>query len=198
MTRYEYLDDLHLVSRRINPDGSQLRYRYENARLLLSEIENERGERYRLDYHGNGLISQETGFDGRRTAYRYDLKGQLLENRVRRRRQRTAHHLPARRTGRLLAKTLPDGNRVDYRYDTLGRLVAVDDGTWPLAYEYDLRDRLVPRAPGWATLHYAYDALGQLIHCRLPDGNRVDYATRPAAPSRQSISTASPDPAPVR
>ena len=79
MTRYEYLDDLHLVSRRINPDGSQLRYRYENARLLLSEIENERGERYRLDYHGNGLISQETGFDGRRTAYRYDLKGQLLE-----------------------------------------------------------------------------------------------------------------------
>ncbi|MGV8352640.1 hypothetical protein ACV33E_30900, partial [Pseudomonas aeruginosa] len=48
MTRYEYLDDLHLVSRRISPDGSQLRYRYENALLLLSEIENERGERYRL------------------------------------------------------------------------------------------------------------------------------------------------------
>lgn len=176
MTRYEYLDDLHLVSRRINPDGSQLRYRYENARLLLSEIENERGERYRLDYHGNGLISQETGFDGRRTAYRYDLKGQLLEkteygddgSELRTTYQRDS-------TGRLLAKTLPDGNRVDYRYDTLGRLVAVDDGTWPLAYEYDLRDRLVREHQGWATLHYAYDALGQLIHCRLPDGNRVDY-----------------------
>ena len=116
MTRYEYLDDLHLVSRRINPDGSQLRYRYENARLLLSEIENERGERYRLDYHGNGLISQETGFDGRRTAYRYDLKGQLLEkteygddgSELRTTYQRDS-------TGRLLAKTLPDGNRVDYQ-----------------------------------------------------------------------------------
>ncbi|RMP16226.1 RHS repeat-associated core domain protein containing protein, partial [Pseudomonas syringae pv. delphinii] len=33
ITRYEYADNLHLVSRRINPDGSQLRYRYDNSRL---------------------------------------------------------------------------------------------------------------------------------------------------------------------
>jgi YD repeat-containing protein len=44
ITRYEYADNLHLVSRRINPDGSQLRYRYDNSRLLLTDIENERGE----------------------------------------------------------------------------------------------------------------------------------------------------------
>ncbi|WP_164704176.1 RHS repeat domain-containing protein, partial [Pseudomonas viridiflava] len=56
ITRYEYADNLHLVSRRINPDGSQLRYRYDNARLLLTEIENERGEHYHLDYYSNGLI----------------------------------------------------------------------------------------------------------------------------------------------
>ncbi|WP_139834591.1 DUF6531 domain-containing protein, partial [Pseudomonas sp. B2(2017)] len=64
ITRYEYADNLHLVSRRINPDGSQLRYRYDNAGLLLTDIENERGEHYRLDYYSNGLIQQETGFDG--------------------------------------------------------------------------------------------------------------------------------------
>ena len=49
ITRYEYADNLHLVSRRINPDGSQLRCRYDNSHLLLSDIENEneneRGER---------------------------------------------------------------------------------------------------------------------------------------------------------
>ncbi len=39
ITRYEYADDLHLVSRRINPDGTQLQYRYDNAQLLLTEIE---------------------------------------------------------------------------------------------------------------------------------------------------------------
>jgi RHS repeat-associated protein len=48
ITRYEYADNLHLVSRRINPDGSQLRYRYDNSRLLLTENENERGEHYHL------------------------------------------------------------------------------------------------------------------------------------------------------
>uniref|UniRef100_UPI0021154699 DUF6531 domain-containing protein n=1 Tax=Pseudomonas sp. G(2018) TaxID=2502242 RepID=UPI0021154699 len=38
ITRYEYADDLHLVSRRINPDGSELKYRYNHAQLLLTEI----------------------------------------------------------------------------------------------------------------------------------------------------------------
>ncbi|MCU0122345.1 hypothetical protein N8H74_29220, partial [Pseudomonas sp. B2M1-30] len=50
LTRYEYDDDLHLVSRRINPDGTRLQYRYDHAQLRLTEIENESGETYRLDY----------------------------------------------------------------------------------------------------------------------------------------------------
>ncbi|KII27543.1 RHS repeat domain-containing protein, partial [Pseudomonas fluorescens] len=79
ITRYEYDDDLHLVSRRINPDGTRVQYRYDHAQLLLTEIENESGEKYRLDYTPTGLIRQESGFDGRRTAYAYDLNGHLLE-----------------------------------------------------------------------------------------------------------------------
>ncbi|TFY84061.1 RHS repeat protein, partial [Pseudomonas kairouanensis] len=79
VTRYEYADGLHLISRRINADGTQVNYRYDNVRLLLTEIENEVGETYRLQYHPNGLIQQETGFDGQRTAYVYDLNGNLQE-----------------------------------------------------------------------------------------------------------------------
>ncbi|MBH3361508.1 RHS repeat-associated core domain-containing protein [Pseudomonas sp. URMO17WK12:I11] len=176
LTRYEYAEHLHLVSRRINPDGSQLSYRYDNARLLLTQIDNERGERYTLDYHPNGLISQETGFDGKRTAYVYDLNGQLIEKTefgeddtpLKTEYQRDS-------AGRLLVKTLPDGNAVHYHYDNLGRLISVDDGHWPLAYEYDLNDRLITEHQGRATLRYRYDALGQLSHARLPDGNRLDY-----------------------
>ena len=180
VTRYEYADGLHLVSRRINPDGSQLRYRYDNARLLLTEIENERGEHYRLDYYPNGLIQQETAFDGRTTAYAYDLKGRLVEKKefgddgselV------TTYQRDS--AGRLLVKTLPDGEQVHYAYDGLGRLVGVDDGQWPLAYRYDLQDRLIEEHQGWATLRYEYDALGQLSHCRLPDGSRLDYRHQP-------------------
>ncbi|WP_338525188.1 RHS repeat-associated core domain-containing protein [Pseudomonas batumici] len=180
VTRYEYADGLHLVSRRINPDGSQLRYRYDNSRLLLSEIENERGEHYHLDYYPNGLIQQETGFDGRRTAYEYDLNGQLLkrtefgddDSELITEYQRDA-------AGRLLVKTLADGEAIHYRYDALGRLVNVDDGHWPLAYEYDLQDRLITEHQGWGTLRYEYDTLGQLSHCRLPDGSKLDYRHQP-------------------
>ncbi|MDZ5434448.1 RHS repeat-associated core domain-containing protein, partial [Pseudomonas fluorescens] len=177
VTRYEYADDLHLVSRRINPDGSELKYRYDHARLLLTEIENEAGERYRLDYTPGGLIRQETGFDGRRTAYAYDLNGRLLEKTefgddgsqlV------TAYQRDS--AGRLLLKTLPDGVQIAYRYDRLGRLVSVDDGQeHPLAFDYDAHDRLITEHQGWGTLRYGYDACGQLQHLRLPDNNRLKF-----------------------
>ncbi|MGV8888819.1 MAG: RHS repeat-associated core domain-containing protein [Pseudomonas sp.] len=177
VTRFEYDDDLHLVSRRINPDGTQLRYRYDNAQLLLTEIENESGEHYRLDYTPNGLIRQETGFDGRRTAYAYDLNGHLLEkiefgddgSELFTNYQRDS-------AGRLLVKNLPDGVNVEYRYDSLGRLVSVDDSNdHPLEFEYDKQNRLITEHQGWGTLRYAYNACGKLNHLRLPDNSKLDY-----------------------
>ncbi|MBD8151615.1 RHS repeat protein, partial [Pseudomonas fluorescens] len=176
VTRYEYADGLHLISRRINADGTQVKYRYDNARLLLTEIENEVGETYQLDYHPNGLIRQETGFDGQRTAYAYDLNGNLLE--------KTEYgddgsQLVTRyerdHAGRLVRKTLPDGNTVDYTYDRQGNLLSVEDGHWTLAYEYDRQNRLTAEHQGWGTLRYGYDACGQLQHLRLPDNNRLTF-----------------------
>ncbi|KAA8563548.1 putative deoxyribonuclease RhsC [Pseudomonas extremaustralis] len=176
VTRYEYADGLHLISRRINADGTQVHYRYDNARLLLTEIENEVGETYRLDYHPNGLIQQEVGFDGQRTAYAYDLNGNLQE--------KTEHgddgsQLVTRyerdHAGRLVRKTLPDGNLVEYTYDRQGNLLSVDDGHWALAYEYDPQNRLTAEHQGWGTLRYGYDACGQLQNLRLPDNNRVVF-----------------------
>ncbi|SDP01913.1 RHS repeat-associated core domain-containing protein [Pseudomonas azotoformans] len=176
ITRYEYADGLHLISRRINADGSQVNYRYDNARLLLTEIENEVGETYRLQYHSNGLIQQETGFDGQRTAYLYDLNGNLSE--------KTEHgddgsQLVTRyerdHAGRLIRKTLPDGNTVDYAYDRQGNLLSVEDGHWSLAYEYDSQNRLTAEHQGWGTLRYGYDACGHLQNLRLPDNNRLTF-----------------------
>ncbi|MFL1550889.1 RHS repeat-associated core domain-containing protein [Pseudomonas sp. D47] len=176
VTRYEYADGLHLISRRINSDGTQVKYCYDNARLLLTEIENEVGETYQLDYHLNGLIQQEIGFDGQRTAYVYDLNGNLLE--------KTEHgddgsQLLTRYerdpSGRLVRKTLPDGCVVDYAYDRQGNLLSVDDGHWALAYEYDAQSRLTAEQQGWGTLRYGYDACGQLKNLRLPDNNRLTF-----------------------
>ncbi|TKJ97611.1 type IV secretion protein Rhs [Pseudomonas fluorescens] len=176
VTRYEYADGLHLISRRLNADGTQVNYRYDNARLLLTEIENEAGETYQLDYHPNGLIRQETGFDGQRTAYAYDLNGHLLE--------KTEYgddgsQLITRyerdHAGRLVRKTLPDASVVDYAYDRQGNLLSVEDGQWALAYEYDRQNRLTAEHQGWGTLRYRYDACGQLQHLCLPDNNRLTF-----------------------
>ncbi|CAH0286226.1 MULTISPECIES: RHS repeat-associated core domain-containing protein [Pseudomonas] len=176
VTRYEYADGLHLISRRLNADGTQVKYRYDNARLLLTEIENEAGETYQLDYHPNGLIRQETGFDGQRTAYAYDLNGHLLE--------KTEYgddgsQLITRyerdHAGRLVRKTLPDASVVDYAYDRQGNLLSVEDGHWALAYEYDRQNRLTAEHQGWGTLRYGYDACGQLKNLCLPDNNRVTF-----------------------
>ncbi|MGF6094367.1 RHS repeat-associated core domain-containing protein [Pseudomonas sp. 18175] len=176
VTRYEYADGLHLISRRINADGSQVKYRYDNVRLLLTEIENEVGESYRLEYHPNGLIQQETGFDGQRTAYVYDLNGNLQE--------KTEHgddgsQLVTRYerdfAGRLVRKTLPDGKAIDYAYDRQGNLLSVEDGHWALSYEYDHQNRLTAEHQGWGTLRYGYDACGHLQKLRLPDNNRVVF-----------------------
>ncbi|MGU9859400.1 RHS repeat-associated core domain-containing protein [Pseudomonas sp. LF245] len=176
VTRYEYADGLHLISRRINADGTQVKYRYDNVRLLLTEIENEVGETYALQYHPNGLIQQETGFDGQRTSYLYDLNGNLQE--------KTEYgddssQLVTRYerdfAGRLVRKTLPDGGVVDYTYDRQGNLLGVEDGHWSLAYEYDRQNRLTAEHQGWGTLRYGYDACGQLQHLRLPDNNRVTF-----------------------
>ncbi|WLH15957.1 RHS repeat-associated core domain-containing protein [Pseudomonas simiae] len=176
VTRYEYADGLHLISRRINADGTQVKYRYDNVRLLLTEIENEVGETYRLQYHSNGLIQQETGFDGQRTAYVYDLNGNLQE--------KTEHgddgsQLVTRyerdHAGRLVRKTLPGGGAVDYAYDRQGNLLSVEDGHWVLAYEYDSQNRLTAEHQGWGTLRYGYDACGHLHKLRLPDNNRLTF-----------------------
>jgi RHS repeat-associated protein len=177
ITRYEYADDLHLVSRRINPDGTQVKYRYDNTRLLLTDIENESGERYQLDYTPTGLIRQETGFDGQRTAYAYDLDGQLLEKTEFGSDGSSLVTAYARDSaGRLLVKTLPDGLKVNYRYDSLGQLVSVDDGhDHPLEFKYDKQGRLITEHQGWGTLRYGYDACGQLNHIRLPDNSKLDY-----------------------
>ncbi|MHC8322723.1 RHS repeat-associated core domain-containing protein [Pseudomonas sp. GB2N2] len=177
VTRYEYVDDLHLVSRRLNADGTQLKYRYDNAQLLLTEIENESGEKYRLDYTPGGLIRQETGFDGQRTAYAYDLNGHLLEKtEIGADGSQLVTNYQRDSAGRLLLKTLPDGTKVEYRYDSLGRLISVDDGCdHPLEFEYDHQDRLITEHQGWGTLRYGYDACGQLNRLRLPDGSKLDY-----------------------
>lgn len=176
VTRYEYLPNLHVISRKIHPDGSEVNYQYNNAQLNLTDIINETGQRYHIDYYPNGLVSQETSFEGLTTSYQYDLAGHLL-SKTEYDTQGEAYTTTYQRTntGELLQKTLPDGKKINYRYNPAGKLFSVDDGNWPINYEYDLAGRLTAEHQGWATLRYQYSPLGILSQCTLPDGNIIDY-----------------------
>jgi RHS repeat-associated protein len=176
VTRYEYQEPLHLLTRKVNPDGSKLEYKYNNAKLFLSEIRNERGETCQLNYHPNGLISEELSFDGRQSRYAYDLNGHLTEKTevgLKGTEVVTTYERDA--LGRLICKQLPDGEKVFYHYNEQGLLSEVDDGEWPLAYDYDLAGQLKAEHQGWGTLRYDYDVMGRLTHLRLPDDQLIDY-----------------------
>ena len=56
-----------------------MRFAYNNPKLFLSDITNERGEQYQLRYYSNGLVASEIDFAGRKTGYVYDLNGKLTE-----------------------------------------------------------------------------------------------------------------------
>lgn len=180
-TEYDYAQPLHLVTAQRNPDGSTLRFRYDDRRLQLTDIENENGDHYRLSYHPSGLVKEETDFAGRTTRYEYDLAGRLTEKTdVAASPPNTdAATLTTRFTrdlmGRLTEKILPDGQRIHYHYDLHGQLLQVDDGHWPLYFEYDAQGRLMAEHQQRHTLRYGYDHLGRLNRLKLPDGNRLHY-----------------------
>ncbi|MFL7026819.1 RHS repeat-associated core domain-containing protein [Enterovibrio norvegicus] len=175
-TQYEYHPNTDLVSQVIQPDGSTLRYQYDNAKNFVTAIINERDETYHIDYFANGLVRNETTFDGRRFSYEYDLNGKLLKK-IETGTEGTELETVFERDamGRLTKKTLPDGNEVAYSYDQFGQLVSVDDGETPLAWRYDLLGRLTEEHQNWASNFFDYDSVGNLTHWQLPDANKLSY-----------------------
>ncbi|WP_143425387.1 RHS repeat domain-containing protein, partial [Gilliamella sp. Nev5-1] len=63
VTEYDYASPLHLMTEKRLPDGERLKFRYDNIHLQISEIENQKGERYRFSYTPTGQLSEEIGFD---------------------------------------------------------------------------------------------------------------------------------------
>lgn len=181
-TYYEYDKPLHLLTKKTLPDGSCLKYRYDNIHLQASEIENQKGEIYRIGYSAKGLVSEEIGFDNVKTTYGYDLNGKLVEKR-----EFGDQHLEEPLVtrylrdvaGRLLGRILPDGRKEQFQYDIQGNLTEVQEGELVLAWEYDATGRLTAEHQNWATLRHRYDkTTGNLSGTCLPDGQWLEYHHR--------------------
>ncbi|MCA2015846.1 DUF6531 domain-containing protein [Vibrio tritonius] len=175
-TEFEYAWPNHQVTRRVNPDGSSIRYAYNNRFNFLSEIVNERGEHYHIEYAPTGHVSREVTFDGREFRYEYDAHTQLIAKiEVGSEGTELVTQYQYDALGNVVLKTLPDESEVHYSYDDHGRLTQVDDGQWPLAYRYNLLGQLEAEHQGWASQGYRYNPKGQLSAMLLPDGQVVEY-----------------------
>jgi RHS repeat-associated protein len=175
-THFEYAFPSHQVTQRVNPDGSKLQYAYNNRFNFLSDIVNERGETYHIEYAPTGHVSREVTFDGREFRYEYDAHTQLVaKTEVGSEGTELTTRYAYNAQGRLTHKILPDEQEIQYHYDRFGRLTEVDDGHWPLAYRYNLLGQLEEEHQGWVSQGYRYDAMGQLNAMLLPDGQVVDY-----------------------
>ncbi|MBK5143133.1 RHS domain-containing protein [Budviciaceae bacterium BWR-B9] len=180
VTTYEYASPLHLLTKKIQPDGNALKYRYDNDHLQVSEIENQKGEVYRLNYTPTGLLSEEIGFDNVKTAYRYNADGKLTEKEEYGDQHDEAPFVTVYQrdtVGRLIKRVLPDGSEEHYHYDRYGQLTKVTDSQDNvLAWEYNQLGQLTAEHTNIATQRYRYDALtGELIMHGLPGGQRLEY-----------------------
>ncbi|GKX50341.1 RHS repeat-associated core domain-containing protein [Budvicia aquatica] len=180
ITTYEYAAPLHLLTKKIQPDGNTLKYRYDNDHLQVSEIENQKGEVYRLSYTPTGLLSEEIGFDNVKTTYRYNADGKLTEKWEYGDQHDEVPFVTVYQrdtVGRLIKKVLPDGSEEHYHYDRYGQLTKVTDSQDNvLVWEYNELGQLTAEHTPIATQRYRYDALtGELIMHGLPGGQRLEY-----------------------
>ncbi|PXZ02742.1 type IV secretion protein Rhs, partial [Gilliamella apicola] len=182
VTEYEYASPLHLVTEKRLPNGERLKFRYDNVHVQMSEIENQKGEVYHLNYTPTGQLSEEIGFDGIRTTYHYDNAGRIIE-------KREYGNTPDAEplvtqyqrdiTGRLVRRIFADGVIEQYEYDAYGQLIKVKDGQNILVWEYNLDGQMTAEHQNWATIRHRYDKTSGLLDgTKLPDGQWLEYHHR--------------------
>jgi RHS repeat-associated protein len=166
-TRWRY-DGLPFPRERVTADGACFRYAYDSE-LNLVGLENQKGERYRLDYDPAGRLMREVGFDGRTIEHDYDPSGRLVEQRD------VGRPIRFRRDalGRLLEKRFADGSSHRFAWDKAGRLIEAANEARRLAFEYDPAGRLLAEHQDDQVLRHRYDRRGRRRGSQLPDGRVV-------------------------
>ena len=162
--RYNQLDQ---PTERTDALGHKLRYKYDAAGRL-AELQNENNDVYRFAYDVRDRLVQQSGVDERRSEFRHNAAGELIER---------IEHGSDPRAASAFADTpeaqalfnIGDGNNPPiarhtfFRYDSAGRLAAqynryLQTGVRESSGRHANRRRQIVR--------YQYDALGQLLEAR--------------------------------
>lgn len=132
----------------VDADGGRTTLRWDTEPNRLLEVQNPRGETYRMDYDAEGRVIRRRCWDGRVFTHEWD--------------------------GELLSATVdPLGQRVEYTYNALGNLVCRAAPEGELRYEYDASGRVVKLSKPGSVISYEYDEL-QRIRAEVVDGQRLE------------------------
>ena len=169
VTRWTY-DGLPLPTRRLNPDGSSLTYRYDTD-LNLVGLTNQKGERYTLRYDLADQLAEEVGFDGRRRSYQYDKAGYLI----------TYADAEARGgacvrdgVGRLLERRHSDGLTDRYAYDAAGALTLAANDWGEIRFAYAPNGALLEETGPSGVIRHRYDPRSRRVATTLPDDRVIE------------------------
>ncbi|MDO4711833.1 MAG: DUF6531 domain-containing protein, partial [Peptostreptococcaceae bacterium] len=145
MLRFEYDSRGNLITQsEIMYQGDKAtKYRY-NAKNLLEEIQNAKGQKTTLTYDKLGRVIKRKE-KGDTTTYRYDAQGNILE--VKNKQGKILRQYDA--LGRVIQVTDTNKQTIKYQYDAVGNLQTL---TYPTG-----RSSKVPQA-----VHYTYDAIGNI------------------------------------
>ncbi len=121
-------------------NGRTVKYAWGSEPERLESVINEVGETYTFEYDPCDRVIAETGFDNRRTSFKFDLAGGCI-----------------RRTNNL-------GQAIDRELDLMGRLVKETvQGEAPASFRYDISGKLLTATNAWSAIKFERDAAGRII-----------------------------------
>lgn len=159
-----------LPVRRIEPDGTQVDYRYDSE-LNLTEIRNALGEVYRFEYDDDQRLISETEFDDHRRDYDLGAAGDVMQMRDGHRLQRYARDP----LGRLTERHSSDGTWSRFGYDLLGRMTEATNQSRACVFAYDAQGGLLREVQDGIAVEHVLSARGQRQASLLPDGRLIRF-----------------------
>lgn len=173
--------EVHEVGR---PDGTTARFRYDRECEMVRVI-NEKGEEHRFIRSPAGRILEEITFDGRRTTFKVDGVGEVVQTKSGY--QTTSIEYDA--AGRIIGRNFDDEVVESFAYDAVGRLVKAANSKVTCTFEYDGRGNMVRETQKYGadthTIDRAFDVRGDATELRTSVGHarafRYDVMGQPTA-----------------
>lgn len=141
--------EVHEVGR---PDGTSARFRYDRECEMVRVI-NEKGEEHRFIRSPAGRVVEEITFDGRRTAFKVDAGGEVVQTKSGY--QTTSiEYDPA---GRIIGRNFDDEVVETFEYDAGGRLTKAANAKVACTFEYDGRGNMIRETQKYGTETHTID-----------------------------------------